>query len=110
MSVERVGELILGFRSRARVADLPFARGHRSRGRQHRGLHVAATYFGVPPVGDVGAEYLQPALGDYVAAYEVPDPEGHSGRQGSRGELAHAAHQHRPPGQLRYRGTAHERR
>jgi hypothetical protein len=61
------------------MADLPFACGHRSRGRQHRGLRVAAAYFGVPTVGDVGAEYLQPALG-HLPAHEMPNPDTSLGR------------------------------
>jgi hypothetical protein len=40
---------------------------------------VAATYFGVPTVGDVGAEYLQPALG-HLPAHEMPNPDTSLGR------------------------------
>jgi hypothetical protein len=42
-----------------------------------------------------------------VAANQVPDREGHSGREEGGCELAQASHQLRPSGQLRHRGTAH---
>jgi ABC transporter len=40
---------------------------------------VAAAYFGVPTVGDVGAEYLQPVLG-HLPAHEMPNPDTSLGR------------------------------
>ena len=46
-----------------------------------------------------------PSLGD-VATDQVPNQEGHAGGQERRGELAQAARQPRPSGQLGDRGTA----